>query len=521
MALTLERLRQIQSEYFADDLPIISRMTLWDEDAVRLYFESGGTISPDETSAEESRAIDGDVVQAQSGDAAAAARAVAEVARSAAAAARAVATSLAAAALTEVTEASKDSPTHLESMGQPELDSLPTVETFAALTTKELRLRLRAAGVSTEGCCERGDFEALAREHGSLLPSSGGGGGGDGDKVAEVGGGGGGGDTREGGGVDFWLRMSTKDLRQLLADRHVDTVGCLDRDDLLEVAGQHRASLLAAGPTAAAPAAAADLQGPTNRAPAASSDEQRSAAQSGERVRAMLDHLGGVVHGGYQVDPFGAKRGRCQKNPRCFRYKPANVKMNGCGMQGTGAVRCTRCGFDNLSHEHLGTWVEGDPQLVDEHGNGFRFTNAAEGGVKLVPISPPTTRGRRLSSGDGGDTATGGDTRESAGGKQCTALPSYSKQQRGLGNGDDWVDPYDGLSTTQLRDKLRAAGEPTWGRTAWLALRLGASVPMPFTMPSLCAPSLYTPLYSRGRGYQVSFPRRLCRVGEGTRIARA
>ena len=52
------------------------------------------------------------------------------------------------------------------------------------------------------------------------------------------------------------------------------------------------------------------------------------------------------------------------------------------------AVRCERCGHDNLSHEDLGRWVQGEPQLVDERGNGYKFENTVEG-VRAVKIDPP------------------------------------------------------------------------------------------------------------------------------------
>ena len=114
--------------------------------------------------------------------------------------------------------------------------------------------------------------------------------------------------------------------------------------------------------------------------------------QTKERIRAGLEQLGGVVHGGYQIDIFGTKRGRCRENPKCFRYLPGNHKMNGCAMKGMGAATCTRCGWSTLEHEDLGKWEEGDPMLVDEHGDGWRFENAAEGGIRKVKMQPPGRR---------------------------------------------------------------------------------------------------------------------------------
>ncbi len=58
-------------------------------------------------------------------------------------------------------------------------------------------------------------------------------------------------------------------------------------------------------------------------------------------------------------------------------------------MKGMGAVVCGRCGFDNLAHEDLGRWTEGEPNLVDEKGDAWRFVNAATGGVRKERIPPP------------------------------------------------------------------------------------------------------------------------------------
>ena len=53
-----------------------------------------------------------------------------------------------------------------------------------------------------------------------------------------------------------------------------------------------------------------------------------------------------------------------------------------------GAVTCQRCGYQNMDHEDLGNWEEGDPMLVDEHGDGWRFENSVEG-VRKVKMVPP------------------------------------------------------------------------------------------------------------------------------------
>lgn len=55
-------------------------------------------------------------------------------------------------------------------------------------------------------------------------------------------------------------------------------------------------------------------------------------------------------------------------------------------MKGMGAVQCQRCGFTNMDHDDMGSWVEGEPQLLDEHGNGWRFENAPDGGIRKVKL---------------------------------------------------------------------------------------------------------------------------------------
>mmetsp|Transcript_23800 Transcript_23800/g.47519 ORF Transcript_23800/g.47519 Transcript_23800/m.47519 type:complete len:87 (+) Transcript_23800:539-799(+) len=76
---------------------------------------------------------------------------------------------------------------------------------------------------------------------------------------------------------------------------------------------------------------------------------------------------------------FGTKRGRCMQYPKCFRYVVGNHKINGCAMKGMGAVTCTRCGHTNLDHEDLGKWEDGEPNLVDEKGDAWRFVNGVDG----------------------------------------------------------------------------------------------------------------------------------------------
>ena len=80
---------------------------------------------------------------------------------------------------------------------------------------------------------------------------------------------------------------------------------------------------------------------------------------------------------------FGVKRGRCYAYPKCYRFMPGNFKMNGCAMKGMAAVQCQRCGHDNMQHEDLGQWHEGEPNLLDEHGAAWKFVNGIDGVRKV------------------------------------------------------------------------------------------------------------------------------------------
>ena len=232
-----------------------------------------------------------------------------------------------------------------------------------SLSTKDIKRRLAHHGVDTSACYERSDFEALARRHPcSAEPSA---------ATSQQ--------VRE----DYWSTYSIKQLRQLLNERHVSTTGCLDKADLLATADKHRAVLLAAVPTGGSSGQVGSEAGRQLNPRQAQLEREKK-----EKIRAGLEALGGVVHGGYQIDMFGTKRGRCVQNPKCFRYLPGNHKLNGCAMKGMGAVTCRRCGFQNMDHEDLGRWEEGDPMLVDEHGDGWKFENGVDG-VRRVKMEPP------------------------------------------------------------------------------------------------------------------------------------
>lgn len=41
---------------------------------------------------------------------------------------------------------------------------------------------------------------------------------------------------------------------------------------------------------------------------------------------------------------------------------------------------CAFCGHENLDHEDLGRWSEGEPQLIDEEGRKFKWIMSVAGG---------------------------------------------------------------------------------------------------------------------------------------------
>jgi hypothetical protein len=80
------------------------------------------------------------------------------------------------------------------------------------------------------------------------------------------------------------------------------------------------------------------------------------------------------------MDMFGIKRGRCTKDEKCRRFQPRVGLLKTEGLGGLGIARCSLCGHENLAHEDLGRWREGEPQLVDEEGKRWKWIMTVEGG---------------------------------------------------------------------------------------------------------------------------------------------
>ena len=355
MVLSRAELEALQLEAMADDVEIdLDRMSLWSSEQAMAYFESGGADIPPGPSTKSSESIDvvgtvdvsdGIAAMESSGSATVVAGVPpgVEKAKDQAAAAQAPGAALEeelralsvkalkarciAAGLqtddclskADLVQRATEAPALLAAAAAAPTAPCaaptaadPSADWFRDLPTKEVKRRLEHAGVNVSSCFERTDFEALARRHPCAAGASKAGTGG-GERAAD--------------GRDFWVSYSAKELRRLLTERHVDTAGCLDKADLLAAAEKSRNVLLAPAPTVVKKATSA-------------LDARQAALQreKQEKIRAGLEQLGGVVHGGYQIDMFGTKRGRCLQNPRCFRYLPGNVKVNGCAMKGTAGA---------------------------------------------------------------------------------------------------------------------------------------------------------------------------------------
>ena len=76
----------------------------------------------------------------------------------------------------------------------------------------------------------------------------------------------------------------------------------------------------------------------------------------------------------YQMDMFGIKRGCCQRKKKneppceCKRFQPRVGLQKTEGLNGLAIAKCANCGHENLDHEDLGRWVQGEAQLFDETG---------------------------------------------------------------------------------------------------------------------------------------------------------
>jgi hypothetical protein len=85
----------------------------------------------------------------------------------------------------------------------------------------------------------------------------------------------------------------------------------------------------------------------------------------------------------YQIDMFGVKRGRCLRAPECGRFRPRSGLYKTEGLGGLALTACALCGHQNLEHEDLGRWVEGEPQLVDEDGKRWKWIMGFEEGAAM------------------------------------------------------------------------------------------------------------------------------------------
>ena len=179
-----------------------------------------------------------------------------------------------------------------------------------------------------------------------------------------------------------WKTLSIKELRLVLHANGLSTKGFAEKNDFVKLATDNAGWIqphLAYQPATTRAPAPAPAAAPGGAAVAAPEVVLGPAFDEGKARRADLDGIiekpvGGedIADGGWQIDVFGTKRGRCLDDPSCIRFTPRNMRVNNCGM-GSAAVTCMRCGRDNLRHQDLGKWEEGEPHMVNERGEGVRF----------------------------------------------------------------------------------------------------------------------------------------------------
>ena len=314
-----DQVLRIRDEYFADDVEVDDTMCTWSEEKLRAFFSNGGVMPCADDSASATTVAEPPAAE-EEGQSAAEANApsaleaespidVSESTESS------VEVSLRALSIKELKKRctasglSTDGCLNKDDLVRCALQAETSCSAPAAaashvpsgadrdwwvhLSTKELRKALEHSGYSTSACFERSDFESLAKLHPCAAPKSG--------SPPTPDGVGSPGST--GGTGDFWLAYSAKDLRNLLNDRGISTSGLLDKDDFLAAAQQHRSTLLSAVPVA--PSTVTESRGPAGSSKAMSALDQRLAREKAEKqkkIKEGLEALGGVVHGGYQID---------------------------------------------------------------------------------------------------------------------------------------------------------------------------------------------------------------------------
>ena len=142
------------------------------------------------------------------------------------------------------------------------------------LSVKELRTRLKAASISTDGCIEKADLLSLYRKHMAQAPGSC-----DSDRVSAAA------DISDASGEtadvsdasaekrvepstshswEATLALPTRDLKQLLKSHDISIAGCLEHADFVERAVGHRAILSGDGASAVAASPPSSVKSPAH-----------------------------------------------------------------------------------------------------------------------------------------------------------------------------------------------------------------------------------------------------------------
>ena len=223
---------------------------------------------------------------------------------------------------------------------------------------------------------------------------------------------------------DALLKLTARELKQMLTAHGISVDGCCERADFLSLAQEHYGRLHGHGvETSASPAGSSQVRDQRldqsaaqarrdalnklaesqiaserqEREERAREREERLAAQ--EREAKLPSYIPGVRkssatptalsrEAGYQVDIMGAKRGACRKDSRCSRFEPPPPTPGNV----LGGLICqrivangTRCGHHANDHDHLGHLQPGEPDLVDEKGRAFKIRMLGGGGAHDAP----------------------------------------------------------------------------------------------------------------------------------------
>lgn len=289
MPLDEQTLLDLRAEYFADDIEILPQMQSWTVEEARKFFEdppmepmAKSTMSSDaplEISADVEGA--GDQLSSLS---------IKELKARCAAAGLSTDDCLNKDDLMQRVREAPDFqavstvPVNAPPVAAAVIATAASTNWWQSLSTKEIKRALEGAGVSTDACFERVEFESLAKRHPCARCSTSSA---DGASMTPT-------------SSDFWASYSAKQLRTLLSERGIPTSGLLDREDFLQAANANR-TLLTAAVTVGSPRSCSGTgssrltPGAGGKTSALDARQARLELEEQRKVKEGLDALGGVV----------------------------------------------------------------------------------------------------------------------------------------------------------------------------------------------------------------------------------